>query len=153
MKGTAMQEYGLRCVMQLVACWPAASLTVRQIAERERLTPVYVEKLLVVLRRAGLVKSTRGVKGGYALSRLPSEISAADVLGALGHVDLGAGLCNRFTGTAKSCVHQGGCGIRPVWGLLTQFIYGYLNRLSLEQLSRGEGDVASAVERLCKEKT
>jgi Rrf2 family protein len=148
MKVTAMQEYGLRCMMQLVIHGPETPLTVREIADRESLTPVYVEKLLVTLRRAGLVKSLRGVNGGYALSRPAKEVSVADVLTAMGQVDLGKDLCKRFTGTAKICVHQGNCGIRPVWGLLTKFIYGFLSQLNLEQLTQREEAVARDIDRL-----
>ena len=150
MKVTAMQEYGLRCMMQLVVHGPQSPLTVREIAEREHLTPVYVEKLLVTLRRAGLVKSLRGMNGGYALAKPAREVTVADVLGALGQVDLGKDMCRRFSGTADSCVHGKDCGIRPVWGFLTKFIFGILSRLNLEQLSRTEGSVSREVSRLCR---
>lgn len=152
MKVTAMQEYGLRCMLQLSIHGPKTPMTVRDIAGRERLTPVYVEKLLVTLRRAGLVRSLRGVNGGYALNKPAAQISVAAVLAALGQVDLGKDMCGRFTGTAKKCVHTGNCGIRPVWGNLTRFIFGFLSRLTLEQLSRREGDVVRAVEDLCRGK-
>ena len=148
MKVTAMQEYGLRCMLQLTGHGFETPLTVREIAARERLTPVYVEKLLVVLRRAGLVKSLRGVHGGYVLSRPAKALSVAEVLGALGQVDLGHDMCGRFTGAAKKCVHTADCGLRPMWGNLTRFIYGFLSRLTLEQLSRHEGDVGRAVAHL-----
>jgi Rrf2 family transcriptional regulator, iron-sulfur cluster assembly transcription factor len=148
MKVTAMQEYGLRCMMQLVLHGADTPLTVREIAERESLTPVYVEKLLVTLRRAGLVKSLRGVNGGYVMSRPAKEVTVAQVLSALGQVDLGKNLCKRFTGTAKTCVHQNNCGIRPVWGLLTQYIYGFLDHLHLDQLTQREEVVTQEIERL-----
>ena len=150
MKVTAMQEYGLRCMMQLVVHGPQTPLTVREIAGREKLTPVYVEKLLVTLRRAGLVKSLRGMNGGYILSKPARDVSVADVLGALGQVDLGRDMCRRFTGTVVDCVHGKNCGIRPMWGLLTRFIFGILSRLNLEQLSRTEGSVSREVSRLCR---
>src|SRR5688572_33493527 len=148
MKVTAMQEYGLRCMLQLVLYKSEKPLTVREIAEKERLTPVYVEKILVTLRRAGLVKSLRGVNGGYVLSRPAKGISVALVLGALGQVDLGKNLCKRFTGTASECVHMGDCGIRPVWGLLTRYIYGFLDQLNLEQLVQNEATVTQEIDRL-----
>jgi Rrf2 family transcriptional regulator, iron-sulfur cluster assembly transcription factor len=146
MKVTAMQEYGLRCMMQLVVHGPATPLTVREIAEKESLTAVYVEKLLVTLRRAGLVRSIRGVNGGYVLAKPAKDTTAAEVLGVLGQVDLGKNMCDRFTGTAKVCVHEGNCGIRPVWGLLTRLIYGFLSRLNLEQLAQREEKVSKDIE-------
>ena len=148
MKITAMQEYGLRCILQLASHSGNSLLTVREIAERERLTPVYVEKILVALRRSGLVKSIRGVKGGYVLSYPPGQIKVGMVLSALGQVDLGKDICKRFTGLASECVHNGDCGIRPVWGVLTRYIFQFLNRLTLDQLVKGEANVTREIERL-----
>jgi Rrf2 family protein len=153
MKVTAMQEYGLRCMLQLVGHRDGSPLTVREIAGRERLTPVYVEKLLVTLRRSGLVKSLRGIHGGYTLAKPAKEVSVADVLSALGQVDLGKDMCGRFTGNSKTCVHVDDCAIRPVWGQLTRFIYCFLSKLSLHQLAQKEGDVIKAVGHLCGEKS
>jgi Rrf2 family protein len=148
MRVTAMQEYGLRCMIQLVDHRSERPLAVREIASREKLTPVYVEKILVGLRRAGLVKSIRGVNGGYALSRPAEEISVASVLSALGQVDLGRNLCKRFTGDSQSCVHNSDCGIRPIWSVLTRYIFDFLNQISLAQLVKEESQVAQTVDRL-----
>jgi Rrf2 family protein len=148
MKISAMQEYGLRCIMQLATHRSAAPLTVREIAQKEALTTVYVAKILVYLRRAGLVTSIRGVNGGYALSRPAHEISAGQVLESLGQVDVGKDLCNRFTGTAFKCTHIGNCGIRPVWAQLSAQIYGFLNQLNILQLTKDEKEVAHDVRQI-----
>ncbi|HRY29872.1 MAG TPA: Rrf2 family transcriptional regulator [Elusimicrobiota bacterium] len=149
MKITAMQEYGLRCILQLAARKPSTShMTVREIAKQEHLTPVYVAKILVTLRRGGLVKSIRGVNGGYALSRPPREISAARVLAVLGKVDLGKNLCKRFPGMSSHCTHSGDCRIRPLWYVLTQYIYNFLDRLTLDQLIQEEAGVSREIRRL-----
>jgi DNA-binding IscR family transcriptional regulator len=60
MRVTAMQEYGLRCMLQIASHKVATPLPVREIAKRERLTPVYVEKILVNLRKAGMDKRAAG---------------------------------------------------------------------------------------------
>lgn len=148
MRVTAMQEYGLRCMLQIASHAAATPLPVREIARRERLTPVYVEKILVNLRKAGLVKSLRGVNGGYIIAMAPKDISVAAVLSALGQVDLGRDLCRRFTGNSNACVHSGECSIRPVWGLLTRYIYGFLQQISVEQLLKGEAGVVDDINAL-----
>src|SRR5687768_5498620 len=127
MKISAMQEYGLRCVLQVAAHKSESPLTVRDIAQREGLTAVYVAKILVTLRRAGLVRSVRGVHGGYVLSRPAREISVAETLGALGRLDKGNNHCQRFPGTQSECTHIQNCGIRPVLGILTDHIYKFLS--------------------------
>ncbi len=145
MRVTAMQEYGLRCMLQLATQKDKTPLAVRAIATRERLTPVYVEKILVGLRRAGLVRSLRGVNGGYTLAKPAKDISVAQVLSALGQVDLGRNLCARFTGDAASCVHAGDCSIRPIWGLLTRYIYGFMEQINLVQLLQDEARVVKEI--------
>lgn len=147
MRVTAMQEYGLRCMLQLTAHNSDQPLAVREIAKRERLTPVYVEKILVHLRRGGLVNSVRGVNGGYVLAKPAAGISVAAVLAALGQVHLGADLCKKYTGTASVCVHQDNCGIRPIWGTLTRYIFGFLEKITLDQLLKDEALVSSSVDR------
>ena len=83
MKFTAQEEYGLRCLLQ-IAREPTGSVTIPEIAKREALTPAYVAKLMRVLRRVGLVKSTRGQKGGYRLAYPPDRMNLGMVLAALG---------------------------------------------------------------------
>ena len=84
MKITAQEEYGLRCLLQLVQSDNEKGLTVKEIARREGLSPAYVEKLLRFLSRAGLIHSVRGMKGGYLLNKKPQEISLGAVVKALG---------------------------------------------------------------------
>lgn len=141
MKITALQEYGLRCMVQLAGQAEGTPLTVRHIAGREKLTPVYVEKILVHLRRAGLVRSLRGVNGGYVLVKTPDQISVAEVLGTLGRLDLGGEMCDRFKGSAENCVHSSDCSLRPLWGFLSRSVYGFLEKLSLLQLVQSEPQV------------
>ncbi len=149
MKISSMQEYGLRCILCLAAHKCDTPMTVREIAEKECLTTDYVEKILVTLRHAGLVKSIRGVNGGYVLEMPSKEISVAKVLESLGPVELGKSICKRFSGETDKCVHQGNCSIRPVWGVLNQFIYKFLSRLNLENLNQSENELKAEIERQC----
>jgi Rrf2 family protein len=116
MRVTAMQEYGLRCMLQIASHKVVRPLPVREIAKREKLTPVYVEKILVNLRRAGLVKSVRGVHGGYAWPLAPRTFRWRRCF-RLGAGGFGAGSVRRFTGNSGNCLCSKTCSIRPVWGL------------------------------------
>jgi Rrf2 family protein len=58
--------------------------SVRAIAQRQELPAPYLEKLLIELRRAGLVESIRGAQGGYRLARSPAQISLGQILEAVG---------------------------------------------------------------------
>ena len=68
MKLTPIEEYGLRCLMQLARHSGEAQPTnIRQISEAEGLSTAYVGKLMFLLQKAHLVQATRGVQGGYVL--------------------------------------------------------------------------------------
>ena len=71
MRITTLAEYGVICALHLARRADEGPINGREIAERERLPGDYVEQILLRLRRAGLVRSTRGARGGYALARPP----------------------------------------------------------------------------------
>src|SRR6266571_2612901 len=79
---TTLAEYGVICALHLAKRLTDGPVTGRDIAERERLPGDYVEQILLRLRRAGIVRSTRGAHGGYALARPPASISIRDVIEA-----------------------------------------------------------------------
>ncbi len=68
MKITALEEYGLRCMIALAQNWPEKSMTMPEISAKEGLSIPYVGKLLMLLKRAGLVKALRGRNGGFTLA-------------------------------------------------------------------------------------
>ena len=90
MRITTWAEYGLICALHLAKRAGEGPITGREIAGGERLPADYVEQILLRLRRAGLVSSTRGARGGYSLSRAPEEISVREVIAAseLGAYDI-----------------------------------------------------------------
>ena len=73
MKISALEEYGLRCLVHLARRDQDAPVSAREVAAAEGLTVEYVTQLLVRLRRAGLVRSVRGSRGGFLLT-----VEAAD---------------------------------------------------------------------------
>jgi len=113
MKLSAMEEYGLRCLLQVARTGEGASLTIAEMSEREGISAPNVAKLMRVLRRAGLVRSTRGKAGGYALARPPAEVRTLDVLAALGGRLFDPGFCDRHAGVLHRCLNSGDCSIRP----------------------------------------
>jgi Rrf2 family protein len=79
---TTLAEYGVICALHLARRIPEGPITGREIAAQERLPVDYVEQILTRLTRAGIVRSTRGAHGGYALARAPGDISIRDVIEA-----------------------------------------------------------------------
>lgn len=75
--------YGLAAICELSKNESDAPMQVKEIATNANIPQNYLEQLLGKLRRAGVVKSVRGAKGGYILSRSPQEINVLDILIAL----------------------------------------------------------------------
>ena len=82
MRVTTWAEYGLIVSLHLAKDGSDAPTPARDLAEREGLPADYVEQILLKLRRAGLVRSVRGAKGGYFLARDPNTVSVKDVMEA-----------------------------------------------------------------------
>lgn len=116
----------------------------RDIAERESLPPDYVEQILLRLRRAGIVNSTRGARGGYTLAREPASVSVRDVIAASERATFELH-CVSHPVAEERCSAAQNCSIRPVWILLQQKIDDVLESVNLADLMHGEGEVRSRV--------
>lgn len=87
--------------------------TVRDIADRTGLPQPYLEQILLALKGAGLVRSKRGVGGGYVLAREPAEITLAAIIRAVdGPITLGD---FGEPHTDGACDHDGQCVLLAVW--------------------------------------
>ena len=143
MKISSQEEYGLRCLLQLARGGDGQMMTVKDIATKEQLSSAYVEKLLRVLAKSGLVHSTRGTKGGYTLNRPPAQVTLGEVIRVLGRVQTTEHICHQFTGNQDVCVHFSNCGIRSVWSGLTSYIQQFLDHTTLASLLGDEFAVSN----------
>ena len=80
MKLSKKSEYGLRALLELTLSHGKGTLQRHQIAERQHIPIEFLEQILLTLKRAGLLSSRRGVKGGYALIKSPREITLGQVI-------------------------------------------------------------------------
>jgi len=144
MRITTWAEYGLICALHLARRVGVGPVTGRDIAAKERLPADYVEQILLRLRRAGIVTSTRGAHGGYTLSRDAIAISVREVIQAseLTTFDLH---CVSHPVDAARCSSSENCSIRPVWMLLQQRIDEVLEGVKLGDLLVDEAAVRDRV--------
>ena len=84
MKLTTRGHYSVKALLDLSLQPEYRPVSVKKIAQRQDLPAPYLEKLLIEMRRAGIVKSVRGAKGGYQLAYKPEEISLGKILEAVG---------------------------------------------------------------------
>jgi Rrf2 family protein len=140
-KLSMQEEYGLRCLVQL-GRESRQSLTIAELALREGISGPNVAKILRILRKAGLVTSTRGQAGGYTLARAPEQVSVGEALAALGGRIFDAKFCDRHSGSELLCMNLGECSIRPVLRQLQDVVDQVLGRLTLESLLASEQEVS-----------
>jgi Rrf2 family protein len=84
MKLTTRGHYSVKALLDLSLQPQYGPTSVKAIALRQDLPAPYLEKLLIEMRRAGLVRSIRGSQGGYQLARSPAHISLGQILAAVG---------------------------------------------------------------------
>jgi Rrf2 family cysteine metabolism transcriptional repressor len=83
MRISSRSEYGLRALLDLVEYAGKDAVPSADVAARQQIPEPYLNHLLIALRKAGLVRSVRGPKGGHKLARLPNRITVADAVIAL----------------------------------------------------------------------
>ena len=125
-------RYGLRAMIDLAMAYNESHtpIMMSEIAERQALSRKYLHALLTPLKNAGLVKSARGAKGGYYLSKSPSEITIGEILetleGEMSIVDC--------ISDAIECDRSANCLAKGVWEELNQAIVRLLNNVTLHTL-------------------
>jgi Rrf2 family protein len=86
---TTKSPYAVRALTELARCGDAGPVPIGELARRRDIPVQFLEQLFAVLRRAGLLRSQRGVKGGYSFARPPHEITVLEVTelldGPIGH--------------------------------------------------------------------
>jgi len=102
------------------------------IAERQNISQAYLEKLFGSLRKAGLVTSVRGAKGGYKLALSDKEISLADILIAADEQ------INLACGSGNTCDEVNPCLTHNLWTNLSREFFEFLNDKKLSDLIRSQ---------------
>ena len=113
------------------------SLTIPEISDKEQLSRPYVGKLLMILKKSGLIKAVRGRHGGYTLTRPPENISLREIFDALGEPIFGPNHCERFHTVDGVCVHLDDCVVRGIWSRFNDFMNNYYERTTLADLTFG----------------
>ncbi|MGI8661674.1 MAG: RrF2 family transcriptional regulator [Acidimicrobiales bacterium] len=142
MKVSTRGDYASRALLSLALHGEGGSPTsVRDIAERTALPQPYLEQILLALKGAGIVRSKRGVGGGYVLARDPSQITLGDIVSAVdGPIVIGDFGEPHQNG---ACDHEGQCVLLAVWSNVSNQMRRMLDALTLAEvasMARGERD-------------
>ena len=123
-------DYALRAMVNLAGHYGEDPVSTRDISEREDISYQLACKLMQRLNNAGLVKSTMGPSGGFALSRKPAKINLAEIIVAIqGPLSLSRCLLGE-----NVCKKQNGCPITVKLTKLQQNISDYLQSVTLDEL-------------------
>ena len=127
-------EYALRA-LTLMARKPAATTPIEELATAGHIPVKFLEQILLVLRRAGILRSRRGVGGGYQLERTPDRITLAEVLAAVDGAFQPTS-CTQpdpaLAGRAKcECGVPGGCGMGRLFTEMQKLVNSYLQNTTL----------------------
>jgi Rrf2 family iron-sulfur cluster assembly transcriptional regulator len=132
-------DYAARALASLSLHADVGPTSVRDIAERTGLPQPYLEQILLALKGAGLVRSKRGVGGGYVLARPPEAITLADIVSAVdGPIAVGD-FGEPHQGGA--CEHEGQCVLLAIWGEVGEHMRRHLTGVTLAEvrdMARGE---------------
>jgi Rrf2 family protein len=127
-------DYASRALLSLALHADGEPTAVRDIAERTALPQPYLEQILLTLKGAGLVRSKRGVGGGYVLAREPSEITLAEIVSAVdGPIQAGDFGEPHQDG---ACDHEGQCVLLAVWADVSAQLQVQLGAVSLADMAR-----------------
>jgi Rrf2 family protein len=134
-------DYASRALLSLALHGAEPPTSVRDIAA---LPQPYLEQILLALKGAGLVRSKRGVGGGYVLARPPEEISLAQIVSAVdGPIAAGDFGEPHENG---ACDHEGQCVLLAVWADVGETIRTRLQSYSLaDMVDRAQGGVVATV--------
>ena len=128
---TNLADYAV-VVMTAAARCSDAPLSAAAVAARTNIPAPTVAKIMGLLKRAGLLASSRGVAGGFRLALMPTAISVADIVEA---VDGPIALTNCQHGEVAACALEGSCAVRPHWKPINLAVRAALAAVTLADLA------------------
>lgn len=132
-------RYALRSLLYLAEERGGAPVQLARIAETQRVPPKYLELIMVDLKRAGLVKSMRGPRGGYRLARAPEEISFGVIVRVMeGPIALVSCASENFYEPCGDCHDEATCAIRRAFSIVRDQTTTFLDGISLTEAAKWE---------------
>jgi len=136
-----IMDYGTLVLTYMAGC-PDRLCSAPELAKALGLNPPTVSKVLKLLGRQGLVRSVRGVQGGYTLGRPATQISIAQVLDALEEQPFGLTECTAVPG---SCDFETECALRSNWQRINAIVRRTLEDVSVAEMARPQPDTMAPI--------
>ncbi len=133
MKLSNRSQYGVRALFDIAYYAEGRTVQLHEISKREGIPKRFLEQIFFVLKKAGIVDSTRGPKGGYVLHRPPEEISVGDIVRVLeGPIEPVP--CTTMEEDGSPCLYLDSCVTRGVWQEAGELLSRYFDSVSLADL-------------------
>lgn len=126
-------RYALRVLIDLAEHMDGGYIPMKDVAQRQNLSLKYLERILPVLSKNGLVEGVQGKKGGYKLTRAPEDYPVGEIL-RLTEGDLAPVAC--LAADAPPCERVGVCRTHPMWDKLYHLINDFFDGITLAELMR-----------------
>jgi Rrf2 family protein len=139
MRLSRRSEYGIRALTDLVRSGPATTVPLATLARRNNLPPKFLEQIMATLKHGGIVRTTLGARGGYAMADDPHQVSVGRVIrlldGALAPLS-----CVSLRYYSKcSCPDEATCALRDVMLDVRDAMLDILDNQSLAELAARPG--------------
>lgn len=128
---TTKARYAVMAIMEIADNGNNSPLSLLEISKRQEISLSYLEQIFAHLRKAEIVSSIKGPKGGYILSKKPSEITIAQIVKAIGEPIKMTRCSSENKGCMKS---KAKCKTHHLWSGLENKIYDYLESISVEAI-------------------
>lgn len=132
MKFSTKGRYALRLMVDLTLHNNGDYITLKDISQRQNISVKYLEQIVSLLGKAGMLQSVRGPQGGYRLSKRPDEYTAGDILriteGSLAPIPC-------LEGDNNECEHYNECTTVDFWTGLYKTVNEYIDSVTLDELA------------------
>ena len=130
MKLSTKGRYGARVMLDLALHFGEGPILLKDIAKRQQISERYLEQLILSLKAAGLVESTRGARGGFTLAKPPSQIRLSEIIQTM-EGSIAPVTC---VDDPKACSRADVCVTRDIWSEMGKAMSGVLESTTLEDL-------------------
>ena len=135
MKLSTKGRYAVRAMLDLALQSEETPTLIKDISKRQGISELYLEQLLTRLKTAGLVRSIRGPRGGFILTKSPSQIRVIDIVQAME----GTAAPVECVDDASLCSRANSCATRRVWVEVKNSVDRVLESFTLQDLTEQEG--------------
>ena len=133
MRVSSRGEYGVRAMVALAKHYGQGPMSIAAMAKESSVPPAYLEQLIGPLRRAGLVESKRGARGGYQLARSPEQMRVGEVYRVM-EGPVAPMECVSEDESEQTCPLIDGCETRPVWLKMRDAMVETIDSITLADL-------------------